>query len=71
MARNNIIIGNNIYKTQKDCEIDVRNKLIETLQKNNTIMSSEPSKILQKFTKLKQKNKPLYIKAHAFINVLT
>jgi hypothetical protein len=29
MTRKNIIIGNNIYKTQKDCETDVRNKLIE------------------------------------------
>jgi hypothetical protein len=29
MTRNTIIIGNNIYKTQKDCEINVRNKLIE------------------------------------------
>lgn len=29
MTRKNIIIGNNIYKTQKECEIDVRNRLIE------------------------------------------
>lgn len=29
MPKNNIIIGNNIYKTQKECENDVRNKLIE------------------------------------------
>jgi len=29
MTQNNIIIGNNIYKTQKECEINVRNRLIE------------------------------------------
>ena len=29
MVRNNIIIGNNIYKTQKECEVNVRNRLFE------------------------------------------
>ncbi len=29
MTRKHIIIGNNIYKTQKECENDVRTKLIE------------------------------------------
>ena len=34
-------------------------------------MSEEATKILHKFQKLKQRNKPLYLKAFNFMNALT
>jgi hypothetical protein len=49
-----------------------RNKLlIDKYTPKQRKMSEEATKILHKFQKLKQRNKPLYLKAFSFMNALT